>query len=82
MAQSNEQAIRTNLVEEIGKKIKSARRRKGLTQSQLATRIGLSDHSSISKIEKGKLNPSLEIIESIANALQVNCVIVFEDRKN
>ncbi|RUP41607.1 MAG: XRE family transcriptional regulator [Acinetobacter sp.] len=70
------------LAEEIGKKIKSARRRKGLTQGQLAARVGLSDHSSISKIEKGNLNPSLEVIENIANALQVNCVVVFEDRKN
>lgn len=65
---------------EIGKLIKRARRKRGLSQAQLAARIGLADHSSISKLEKGRWNPSLEIIDKIAAALQMEPVMVFEDK--
>jgi transcriptional regulator with XRE-family HTH domain len=54
----------------VGANIKRFRRKKGLTQYQLAQDIGLRQES-ISRIEKGKYNPSLGTLERIAKALGV-----------
>lgn len=54
----------------IGERIKKLRKEKGLTQKELAEMTGIS-LSAIEKYERGKLNPSLGKIESIANALEI-----------
>lgn len=52
-------------------KLKEARRKKGLTQEQLAKKIGV-NRSVISKYESGMIEPSVTQIEKIADALEVN----------
>lgn len=62
----------------VGKKIKEIRLSKGLSISKLAEIIGISK-GYLSDIEKGaKTNPSTELLERIANALDVTVSDLFE----
>lgn len=56
--------------EKLGKNIKRARKKVGLTQDQVAESVGV-HVSYISRIERGVVNPSYEVVESIAKALKV-----------
>jgi transcriptional regulator with XRE-family HTH domain len=47
------------------------REARGLTQSQLAEAIG-ANQATISKIEKGRGNPTLDMIQRIAAALKIH----------
>lgn len=53
-----------------GKKIKKARKNAKLTQNELAEKVGV-HVSYISRIERGVVNPSIEVIGNIAKALKV-----------
>ena len=59
-----------NINKELGKKIRELRKKKELTQEDLAYKAGL-DYSYINQIENGKRNPSMEAVEKIAKALGV-----------
>lgn len=52
----------------IGARLKELRRQAGLTQEQLAERVGL-DARHLSRLEVGKNYPSLDSLERIAQAL-------------
>jgi len=54
----------------LGKSIKLCRTNRGLSQEELANKIGLSV-SYISLIEKGKRDPAMSTVEEIATALGV-----------
>ena len=54
----------------VGEKIKEIRKSKGLTQKQLAEKIGIAE-ITIRKYEKGERQPSTEQLVSIVNALEV-----------
>lgn len=54
-----------------GKKVRSLREKKGMTQEDLAFKSKLSVYY-ISKLERGKANPSLVTLNSIARALGVS----------
>ena len=54
--------------QEIGRVIEGMRKEKGLTQSELATRIGTSQ-SAIHRIEKGDQNISLEMVKKVSKEL-------------
>ena len=62
----------------IGKRIKSAREKKGLTQEQLAEQVNLSP-MHISVIERGNKLPRLETLINIANVLDVSADILLQD---
>lgn len=62
----------------IGKQIQKAREKSGLSQEQLAERIGLSS-SAISMIERGARAPSLESFVKILNALEASADVVLMD---
>lgn len=47
---------------------------KGLSQSQLAKKVG-TKQSSISRLESGHYNPTLQFLEKVAKALQLNLVV-------
>jgi transcriptional regulator with XRE-family HTH domain len=54
--------------EKLGKNIKKARKKAKVTQLQLAEKVKV--HASyISRIERGVVNPSIEVVENIAKAL-------------
>jgi len=55
--------------DEMRNKLKIARVEKGLTQAQLASRVGAT-RQTIGLIEKGKYNPSLQLCINIAKELE------------
>lgn len=57
-----------NSIVAIGKQIADIRKEKGLTQKELAQKCGI-QQSNISRLEKGQYNPSIVLLESIAEAL-------------
>lgn len=54
-----------------GNRVRENRLQKGLSQDELAFATGI-DRPQISKIEQGKSNPTLETIEKLANALEID----------
>ncbi len=60
----------------LGVKLASERRGAGLTQSDLAARMGTTQ-SVISRIESGRVTPTLEMIERYARALGRPLTLVF-----
>lgn len=56
------------LVKKVGKQIKDRRNTLGITQPDLAEMAGISTNT-LYKIETGKANPTLEVLNSIAEIL-------------
>ncbi len=52
-------------------RIRITREIKGMTQSELAKKVGYSNHSAIAKIEAGQHDITIKTLEKIANALNV-----------
>ncbi|MEQ9403210.1 MAG: helix-turn-helix transcriptional regulator [Cyclobacteriaceae bacterium] len=61
----------------VGKELKSLREQAGLTQNELAVKIG-KDTDYLSKIERGKRTPSLKTLITIAKVLNVKLHDLFE----
>lgn len=61
----------------LGARIKELRKRRGMTQDQLAERVDLAPRY-ISLIEVGRSSPSLETIENIARVLEVELKVLFD----
>lgn len=59
-----------------GEAVRKARMAKGLTQEDLAHNSGL-DRSYIGGIERGERNPTVTVIEKIANGLDITLVDLF-----
>ena len=57
-------------VSEVGRRIATLRRRRGLSLSKLAELAGISK-STLSALESGRINPTISTLWSIANALNV-----------
>lgn len=57
--------------EKISLKIKFERQKKGFSQEALALEAGLS-RNAIWKIESGKVSPTIESLEKIAKALEID----------
>lgn len=54
----------------IGKNIKNYRKEKIMTQKELAEKANIS-RSYLADVENGRYNPSLDVLNSIANSLEV-----------
>ncbi len=61
----------------LGARIKELRKRRGLTQDQLAEQVDLATRY-ISLIEVGRSAPSLETIDNIARVLEVELKVMFD----
>lgn len=59
---------RMSLQQKLGKKVRTLRTEKGLTQDKLGELTGL-DRAYISDVERGVRNPGLKNIEKLAKAL-------------
>ena len=57
--------------------ILEARVRKGMTQAQLASKIG-TKQSAIARLESGNANPSVGFLQKLAEALGKKLVVRFE----
>lgn len=81
--QNEKHSERINAMDQkaIGKRIKSAREKKGLTQEQLAEQVNLSP-MHISVIERGNKLPRLETLINIANVLDVSADTLLQDVVN
>lgn len=62
----------------IGEKIRTERILGGLTQKELGKRMGV-DASTIRKYESGRLNPKLETVQKIAQALHIDIGVLYGD---
>ncbi|HEX5456109.1 MAG TPA: helix-turn-helix transcriptional regulator [Candidatus Saccharimonadales bacterium] len=69
---------RTSAPQKLGKKVRQLRLELGFSQEKLGEITGL-DRTYISKIERGKSNPSLRNIEKIAKALKVKVSKITSD---
>jgi len=59
-----------------GEAVRAARTASGLTQEELADRSGL-DRSYIGGVERGERNPTLTVIEKIAEGLGITLAELF-----
>jgi transcriptional regulator with XRE-family HTH domain len=65
-----------NSFEEMGNNLRRIRKTKGLTIAHLAKKCGCSP-SLLSQIETGSLNPSLSILKSICDGLDISMAEIF-----
>jgi len=66
-----------NIHEILGKRIQSFRKKKGLTQLQLAEMANLS-LKHLGEIERGRGNPTLESLHSLSMSLEVSLKELFD----
>lgn len=66
------------IYEKVGKRVKEVRKKYGLTQEDLAEKVGVSA-TYISSIERGLSFPRGEVLVGILNALNVSSDLVFCD---
>lgn len=60
--------------ERIGQRLAEFRQANGITQEQLAEKAGL-DRANVSKIENGRYNVSIDILQRICDALSVELTL-------
>jgi len=70
--------LKASLPTRLGLAIKMARKRRNLTQTELAE-LTLKDRQYIYKIEKGKVTPNIVTIGVIAKALEISISELLED---
>jgi len=63
---------------QIADKIKKHRTAKDLSQKEIALEVGI-DQAQYSRIESGKVEPTLSSLEKIAKALDVSLTELFDD---
>jgi transcriptional regulator with XRE-family HTH domain len=56
---------------ELGEKIKTLRKRQGLSQEELAERVEINS-THLSRLETGKYQPSIDVLKRLAEALEVS----------
>ena len=59
-------------LEDLGRRIRTAREAAGVTQEELARHLGLNSRSSVSNIEKGRIDLTLSNMQRIADYLHVS----------
>ena len=72
-------AVMAHLKRRFGRRLKSLRTGRGLTQEQLADATELSIES-ISKMERGIFGPRFDILQKIASAINVDVMDLFDFR--
>lgn len=66
---------------EIGKRIATIRKQKGLSQKELSEKIGLKSVQGLQKIEYGDFHPKKETLQKIAKVLGVSIIELDDDLK-
>jgi ribosome-binding protein aMBF1 (putative translation factor) len=61
----------------IGKHIQKIRELKGISQQDLAAKCNF-EKSNMSRLEAGRVNPTLSTLEKVANALEVSLAELFD----
>ena len=60
----------------VGKQIQKLRELKGISQQDLAAKCNF-EKSNMSRLEAGKVNPTLSTLEKVATALEINIIELF-----
>ncbi len=60
----------------VGKNIQRLRELKGISQQDLAAKCNF-EKSNMSRLEAGRVNPTLSTLEKVANALEITLVELF-----
>lgn len=68
---------KSEFLKDIGQQIKTARENLGITAVELAKRTG-TERSTIARIETGRTNPTASTLKSIADALGISFVELFD----
>lgn len=63
---------------QFGERVRELRRRRGWSQESFALQVGM-DRTYVSGIERGRRNPTLDIIAKLAAGLEVDLVDLFSD---
>jgi transcriptional regulator with XRE-family HTH domain len=69
--------VATALRKRFGQRVADLRRRSGVSQEVFAEKCGFA-RSYMSRIERGRANPSLDAVETLAAALRVPVCDLFE----
>lgn len=67
-----------DILKEFGKNLRAERNRAGLSQEQLAEKIGVSYGQVVGTIERGETNTSLSVIVAIMEALDLDFEKLFD----
>ncbi|CCY63348.1 predicted transcription factor [Clostridium sp. CAG:967] len=70
-----------DILKEFGKNLRAERNRAGLSQEQLAEKIGVSYGQVVGTIERGETNTSLSVIVAIMEALDLDFEKLFDRNK-
>lgn len=70
-----------DILKEFGKNLRAERNRAGLSQEQLAEKIGVSYGQVVGTIERGETNTSLSVIVAIMDALDLDFEKLFDRKK-
>lgn len=70
--------MKLTLRKKFGKRVKGLRVKTGMSQEDLADRCGFA-RSYMSRMERGKANPSLDAIERLAGGLRVSVGALFDE---
>ena len=65
---------------EIGEKIRNLRRKKGISQQELADEVGYTSKVAISRIENGQINIPMDKLAKIANVLDAHVSDLLYDK--
>ncbi len=60
----------------VGNQIQKLRELKGISQQDLAAKCNF-EKSNLSRLEAGKVNPTLSTLEKVASALEINIIELF-----
>jgi transcriptional regulator with XRE-family HTH domain len=66
-------------VQRFGEKLRTLRKRQGMTLQELSATLGHADHTFLSRIENGKKSPSIELVLVIAHMFKVTTDQLLED---
>jgi len=66
---------------EIAEQIKKIRKEKGLSQLEVADKLSM-NRVQYNRIETGKSDPTMNVLQRIANVLDINVVEFFEAKNN
>ena len=62
-----------SLAQTFGANVRRVRRERGMTLEAFADAVGLA-YSYVGEIERGKRNPTLDVVERLANALNIPAI--------
>lgn len=66
-------------MQRLGEKVRTLRKRRGMTLKELALGLGFTWHSYVSEIETGKKNPTTEMIINLADLFGVSVDLLVRD---